>query len=279
MGSKTNTVQCLEKALHLLMELAKVQKDRDLSTLAQRTGLSKSTSSRLLSTMERHGIVRQNQVTQRFSLGPDMIRLGNIASDQLGVVELFHPYLEELMQNTGETASLAILQNDQALYIDQVQSQSMIRSFPPAGTRIDLHCSAVGKVLSCSLPFEQLQHILHEHELEAFTENTITNPFQLLKNIQQAEENGYAADLEEKEIGGICLAAPLRNHTGAIVAAIGISGPSNRITPQTIPSLTRRLVEIARKASSHLGYIGPQEGSPVPSIRSKTSLAKERRSR
>ena len=256
---KSNTVQCLEKALILLAELARVAKEIDLWELSRRTGLSKSTASRLLATMEQRGIVRQNSITRRFSLGPDLIRLGSIASDQLGLSELFHPFLEELVEATGETASLAILSQNQALYIDQVLSSRMIRSFPPVGTHIDLHCSAVGKVLLSELPPDQIQLVLQERGLTAYTKNTITNLNQLFKLMEVVRENGYALDLEEKEIGGICIAAPLRKYTGQIIAAFGISGPSNRITAEKLRSLVQSMVEVAKKASAQLGYIIPDQ--------------------
>ncbi|MCX5976714.1 MAG: IclR family transcriptional regulator [Coprothermobacterota bacterium] len=251
---KTNPVQCLEKALILLAELARVPKDIDLKEVSRRANLSKSTASRLLATMEQRGIVRQNRLSRRFSLGPDLIRLGSIASDQLGLSELSHPFLEELMEVSGETTSLAILSNNQALYIDQVLSLSMIRSFPPVGTHIDLHCSAVGKVLLSELPPDQIQRVFQESGLAAYTENTITNPNQLLQLLEVVRKSGYAMDLEEKEIGGVCIAAPLRNYAGQIVAAVGISGPSNRITAEKLQSLAQRVVQAAKKASAQLGH-------------------------
>jgi DNA-binding IclR family transcriptional regulator len=167
------------------------------------------------------------------------------------------------MEVSGETTSLAILSNNQALYIDQVLSLSMIRSFPPVGTHIDLHCSAVGKVLLSELPPDQIQRVFQESGLAAYTENTITNPNQLLELLEVVRKNGYAMDLEEKEIGGVCIAAPLRNYTGQIVAAIGISGPSNRITTEKLQPLAQNVVQVAKKASALFGYTSSNEGFTI----------------
>ena len=245
-------VLVLNKAVSLLMELSKFKYEAELSELAQRTGLNKSTASRILATLEMWKLVRQNPSTRRFSLGHVLIHLGNLASSQLSLPELFHFRLEKLMELTGETASLVILDKDKAVYIDQVPSKSMIRSFPEVGASVYLHCTAVGKILLSGMPRERAEKLLESASLPAFTCKTITNPQALLKQIEEIKLKGYSVDDEETELGGRCIAAPVRNSRGDVVAAVGISGPSSRVTPERIPELAKIVIEVAKEISNEL---------------------------
>lgn len=245
-------VLVINKAVKLLMELSKFKVDAELSELARRTGINKSTASRILAALERWKFVRQNPSTRRFSLGHVLIHLGNLASNQLSLPELFHFRLEKLAELTGETASLVILDRDKAVYIDQVPSKSMIRSFPGVGSSVFLHCTAVGKILLSGLPREKAFKLLEGSPLPALTCNTIVDPKVLLKQIEEIRLKDYAVDDEETELGGRCIASPVKNSRGEIVAAVGISGPSSRVTPERIPELAKIVIEVAREISSEL---------------------------
>jgi IclR family acetate operon transcriptional repressor len=251
--SVSGLVQCVNRALDLLLRLADVSRDLDLTELARRSDLTKSTTSRLLSTMQQRGFVRQHPTSQRFSLGPELIRLGAIAKQQLGLTDLFHPFLEQLMQATGETASLALLDHNQAVYVDQVQSSSMIRSFPPIGTHVPLHCTAVGKVLLSDLSPEHLSQVI-EQGLRPYTPNTILDPAELQRVLEQVKERGFAVDLEEIELGGHCIAAPVLDNRQKVIAAMGISGPRLRVTSKRLPELTQIVKTIAGQASAELSF-------------------------
>lgn len=247
-------IQSVERAVALLMELSTVSRDTDLAELARRTGLTKSTASRLLSTMQKRGLVRQDPATRRFSLGSELIRLGNVAIGQLWRPEVFHSYLERLALQTGETASLAVREGERAVYIDQVSSQNIIRSFPPVGAKVALHCTAVGKILLEGMPRSKAEQVLKRTGLPAYTANTITDHTAILAEIGRIDEAGYAVDDEETELGGRCLAAPIRSHSGEIVAALGVSGPTQRVTHERLADLSRELKAIATEISAQLGY-------------------------
>ena len=251
--SVSGSVQCVNRALDLLLRLADVNRDLDLTELARRSDLTKSTTSRLLSTMQQRGFVRQHPTSQRFSFGPELIRLGAIAKQQLGLTDLFHPFLEQLMQATGETASLALLDNNQAVYVDQVQSSSMIRFFPPIGTHVPLHCTAVGKVLLSDLSPEHLSQVI-EQGLRPYTPNTILDPVELQRALEQVKERGFAVDLEEIELGGHCIAAPVLDNRQKVIAAMGISGPRLRVTSKRLPELAQIVKTIAGQASAELNF-------------------------
>lgn len=245
-------VLVINKAVKLLLELSKFKVDAELSELARRTGINKSTASRILAALEKWKLVRQNPSTHRFSLGHVLIHLGNLASNQLQLPELFHFRLEKLAELTGETSSLVILDGDKAVYIDQVPSKSMIRSFPGVGSSVFLHCTAVGKILLSGMPREKAERIIERSPLPALTYKTIVDPQALLKQIEEIKLKDYAIDDEETELGGRCIASPVRNSRGETIAAVGISGPSSRITPERIPELAKIVIEVAREISSEL---------------------------
>jgi len=246
-------IQVLNKAAAILIELSRFQQEAELSELARRTGVTKSTCSRILTTLKAWKIVRQNPVTKRYGLGHALIHLGNLASSQLSLPELFHFRLEKLMELTGETASLVILDEDRAVYIDQVPSKSMIRSFPSVGSAVYLHCTAVGKVLLSGLSPEKLEQVLSE-PLTKFTPKTITDPEKLKKQIEEIKLKGYSVDDEETELGGRCIAAPIFNSSDQVIAAVGISGPSMRITKERIPNLAKIVMGIAKEISAELAF-------------------------
>ncbi|MEN6384898.1 MAG: IclR family transcriptional regulator [Veillonellales bacterium] len=253
-SQESQVIQSVDRAITLLLELSEVPRDVDLAELSKKTGLTKSTASRLLSTMQKRGLVRQNPTTRRFSLGTGLIRLGNIALGQIWRPETFRSYLEQLVSDTGETASIAIRDGYKAVYIDQVASYNMIRSFPPIGATVDLHSTAVGKVLLSGLTPAVILKTMSGYKLTANTEKTITDLNVLLEVISHVREQGFAVEYEETELGGCCLAAPILDNDSKVIAAIGISGPIIRITPERIAVLSEIVKAAATELSAEFGY-------------------------
>jgi DNA-binding IclR family transcriptional regulator len=168
--------------------------------------------------------------------------------------KVLRPFLEQLARETGETASLAVLDGEHAVYIEQVVSQNVIKGIPPTGSKLDLHCTAVGKVLLSSLSKETFERLVHEHGLPRRTANTIVDPVELCKELARVREQGYALDNEETEPGGRCVAAPIRDVQGRVIAAISITGPTTRLTLERLREYAAVVQRIAALASSALGY-------------------------
>lgn len=168
-------IRVVDKAFNVLHVLSQAERDMDLATLSEQTGLPKSTLVRLLHTMKLHNAAQQDAKTRRYRLGWGLIHLGKSAERQFDLQRIIHPYLDQLSKQSGETASLAILEGAHAIYLAQVLTDSIIRGVPPIGAELQLHCTAVGKVLLTSFTDEQLDQLISEHGLPQATDKSIVN--------------------------------------------------------------------------------------------------------
>lgn len=255
-NSRGASVRALDKAVSILETLSGCDGDIDLASLSKMMRIPKSTLLRLLSTLRANNLVRQDEETKRYSLGLGLVALGKAAEKSFNLSEVIHPFLVELTEKTGETASLTMLEGSHAVYIDQVVSTSMIRGQPRIGLSLDLHCSSGGKVLLSALSDEKINSIILKGPLAQKTVKTITDVEKLRKEIERVRELGYAVDDEEVESGGRCIGAPLKDEHGNVVAAISVMGPTTRIRQKDYERIAGIVKEEALKASRSLGYKG-----------------------
>jgi len=250
-------VRVVDKAFRVLHALSQIERDVDLSTLAEQTDLPKSTLVRLLHTMKLHNVVQQDNKSRRYRLGWGLIHLGRAAERQFDLERVVLPYLEQLAQETGETASFAVLEGDRAVYLAQVLTSSIIRGVPPIGSELHLHCTAVGKVLLTSFDDERFDRLIREHGLPRATDRTIVNSQQLRTETEKVKRQGFALDNEEAEPGGRCIAAPILNERGDVVAAISITGPTSRILLERVEEYSEVVKRIAARVGDALSTLTP----------------------
>ncbi|MGK5632529.1 IclR family transcriptional regulator [Streptomyces sp. URMC 123] len=236
-------VQSLERAFDLLERMADAGGEVGLSELAASSGLPLPTIHRLMRTLVASGYVRQ-QPNRRYALGPRLIRLGESASRLLGTWA--RPHLARLVEETGETANMALLDGDEVVYVAQVPSRHSMRMFTEVGRRVLPHSTGVGKALLAQFPPDEVRALLSRTGMPAATEKTITTPEGFLAALDQVRESGYAVDDNEQEIGVRCLAVPVPNAPTA--AAISISGPAGRVTEEA----TERIVPLLREVAAQL---------------------------
>ena len=249
-------VRALDKALGILEHLSRVPVEIDLATLAKQTGLPKSTLLRLLNTLRSHNFVSQNHYSRRYQLGWALIYLGKAAAQYYNLPAIVHPFLEQVAIETGETASLVVLDKDHAIYIDQVTSDNLIKGIPSVGSKLALHCTSAGKVLLGGFSRKDFQRFLKTSGLEKKTDKTITKSRALSNEIKKVKRQGYAVDDEETEIGGRCVGAPVFDKEGKMVATISVIGPSTRIKKDLFGKLSIHVRKAAAQASAALGYEG-----------------------
>lgn len=249
-----SSVKALDKSLRILEIFADIAGEIDLSTLTKQTQIPKSTLLRLLNTLKNHNFVLQDPQSRRYRLGWALIYLGKAAQRSFNLVQLVHPFLEELASQTGETASLVLLDGDHAVYVDQVTSSNIIRGNPPVGTPLHLNCTSSGKVLLSALSEQEFESFLKRNKLVKKTERSIVEPRVLREEIRRVRKQGYAFDDEETEIGGRCAGAPVYNKEGKIVASISVVGPSTRIRQSDLTSLAGLVARAAARASVALGF-------------------------
>jgi len=254
--TRENSVRALEKALTVLEHLSKLEQDIDLGTLTRQLDMPKTTLLRLLNTLKKHNFVQQDERSRRYRLGWALIYLGQAANRVFDIVELIHPYLEKLSRQSGETANLVFLDRNHAVYVDQVVSDSIIRGVPAVGSPLGLYCTAAGKVLLSCQTEDVIAEILPQIDLTALTEKTITEQHALRLELEKIRKQGWAVDDEESELGGRCVAAPIFEQKGTLVASISVVGPATRVNPDTIPALSALLVKTAAEISRALGHSG-----------------------
>jgi DNA-binding IclR family transcriptional regulator len=245
--------QVIDRVIDILETFARMGPELGVSEISRALGLKKATAHRLLSSLRRRGIVAQDPKTRRYRLGLKLWELGALATLQVDWVLRVKPHLERLTAETGETAHLAILSDGQILYVEKVESSHSLRMPSQVGRRNPVHCTGVGKAQIAWLPDEVLAGIVARRGLTRHTPNTITELPALRRELARIRERGYAVDNEEIEEGLICIGAPIRDHTGMVVAGVSIAGPSSRLRPDTIEVHARSVVDAARAMSSVLG--------------------------
>lgn len=241
-------VQTLARGLMILEKLAEAPNGLGITELAEEFGMDKGNMSRVLQTLANYGFAEKVEDTRKYVLGPQIVRLSRIVLTRMPLRETAKPYLKELVQSTGECAHLAIVAQGQALYIDQEEPLSSLRVTTGVGTLAPLYCTALGKVL---LAFA---HAPVPEKLSAYTIRTITDPALLQSHIEWVRSHGYAIDDEEYEIGVRCIAVPVFDYRDKCVAAIGISGPTSRLTLENLPKMAQVVQEIGKSLSARLSF-------------------------
>jgi DNA-binding IclR family transcriptional regulator len=217
----------------------------------------------LLATLESRGFVDQQVETHRFRLGTKLIHLSNILLESLSLGTIGHQLVRSLMEKTGEGAQLAILGRTDALFIDHVDGPERLTIATNIGDHDPLHCTAIGRALLSGLSDAEIRGLLRRAPLERYTPKTIVVLSEVIGRVRMVRRQGYAFDDEERYAGVQCVAAPVRDHTGRVVAAIGISGPTPRVIRATERALSEAVRAVGREFSSRLGYVG-QVGPSKP---------------
>lgn len=245
--------QVIDRVIDILETFARIGPELGVSEISRALGLKKATAHRLLASLRRRGIVAQDPVSRRYRLGLKLWELGALATLQVDWVDRVHADLERLVEATGETAHLAVLSDGQILYVDKVESNHSLRMPSQVGRRNPVHCTGVGKAQIAFHSDEVLSAVVARRGLAQFTANTLTDLPALRAELAKVRARGYAVDNEEIEEGLVCIGAPVRDHTGSVVAGVSIAGPSSRLRPVTIQDHARAVMAAAAAMSTELG--------------------------
>jgi DNA-binding IclR family transcriptional regulator len=250
-------VQSVERVLNIIEVMAEEGAPVTVTELAERVGLKISTVHRLLTTLSHRGYIDQDPKNNKYRLGMKLLEVGNAVLKFSDIRTISRPYLEELVDRCNETANLAILDDCDVVYIDQIESKNMIivKMFAQIGNRGPIHCTASGKALMAFLPEERVDEILNGITFEKFTNETITDPQHLKKELIRIRQDGYALDWGEREEHVRCIAAPIFNHEGKAIASVSVSGPSTRITTYYMKNeLVDIIQDVTARISNQMGY-------------------------
>lgn len=248
----SENVQSVERALDLINTIVDAQRPLGIAELSQAMGLAPSTIHRILQTLTAKGYIHQDGQSKRYDIGPEIVEISRSLYLRYDLVRRVRPYLQDLVDLTGETAHLAQLYGTTAMYLSQVEPLSMMRMFTTPGSVTPLYCSDVGKLFLADLPPGRVEDILRQTGLRPRTPHTITDAGQLEDALQRVRAQGYAEDDEEREIGVRCLSAPILNGAGKVIAAVGIAGPSARVLKERLPELARDVRTVAQRAAAEL---------------------------
>ena len=249
-------IKVLDKSLSVLELLLQKGSPMNMTELSKKLGFYTSTIHRILDTLKHWGYVEQDPHTQKYQLGLKALELGMAKLYQMDLIREATPYLKKLVNQCNETVHLGVLEAGEVLYLAKEESSQTIRMCSYVGRRAPLHCTGLGKVLLAHLTEKERKKILGEKVIPRLTKNTLTDKKELEKELDKVREQGFALDREENEKDVRCVAAPIRNYQGEVIAALSISSPAFRIYKNIQNNLKNALIETSEKISKRLGYNG-----------------------
>ena len=226
-----------------------------MAEVSREIGLHTSTTFHLLRTLTNLGYLVQDEITKQYRLGSRIFGLAATACAETQLLQLSVPLLTELAHQTGDTSHLAIFDHGEVVMISRVEGNSPVGLSERVGNPRPAHCSALGKVLLAHVTETELKPYLDTHELKPFTPRTITSPSRLREELARVREQGYAFADEELAQGIRCLAVPVRNFAGRVVAATGISAPVWRLGMERLAQLTEMVKTTGHRLSQQLGSV------------------------
>ncbi|HEX7558773.1 MAG TPA: IclR family transcriptional regulator [Usitatibacter sp.] len=241
-------------SIRLTKAFSEDEYEMGISALATRLGLAKSTVHRLATTLVEYDILEQNRETGKYRLGLALFELGTMVRRKMDTNSGAQVQIHALADETGETVQLAILDHLSVLYIRIRESRQAVRMSSGLGSRAPAHCTGVGKALIAFQPPEIVQQII-DNGLKRYTQGTITDPEKLRAELATIRQKGYAIDDEEIEVGLRCIAAPIRDHSGQVTAAISVAAPVQRMTKKNLQATIPSVVAAAEAISRRLGYL------------------------
>ena len=251
----TKTNQSAEKVMTIIEALASAGGPIKLFDLAKVLHMNVSTLFRFLATLEDTGYISQDDETQKYYLTYKILTVANKIQVKNGIREMAKPYMLRLSEIFNEAVCLGVEQNKSVVYIDVLDNpRGMIGSMQRIGSNAPMHCTGMGKLLLLNYTDAQIDEMIAAKGLPVFTENTIDTKEKLLKELELTSKIGYAFDNEECEFGAKCLAAPVRDYTGKVIAAISVTGPIFRMGEDDLAGKIPYLLETTRKLSIKMGF-------------------------
>ena len=243
----SGTVRALDRGLQLLRLLSREHRI-SLTNLSMQAGIPPSTAHRLLTTLQHHRFAEFEEDAQEWTIGVEAFRIGSGFLKRTHLVDASRDIMRRLVEETGETANLAIMDNGDMVFVGQVETNNPIRAFFPPGARIPMHACGAGKALLAQLERREVETLLQYKGMPEYTQGTLTRPDLLFAELETTRARGWAFDDEERYAGMRCIAAPVFNAYGDAVAGISVSGPTARFTEEDIAQLSG----LVRKAAADL---------------------------
>lgn len=247
------SVGVISKVLRILEALQGSSAGLGLKAICDRTGIHKSTAHRFLKHLERERYLIRTEAGA-YLIGPRLSQLSVRGNQEATLQAVARPILWELWKSTQETVNLAVLDQRTALYVDVIESPHEFRLSSRVGTRRSVHVTALGKALVAFLPRDRQETILDSIAFQAATPRTIGNLVQFRQELEKVRRQGYAVDDEEAVQGARCVSAPILNSAGEPIAAVSVSGPVTRVSPNLVNALAGAVTSAASAISVAMGF-------------------------
>lgn len=254
--ASTNTVQALDRALVLLRLVASAD-GLTLTEISQRAGMAPSTAHRLLTTLEGKGFVQIQAHTGEWFVGVEAFRTGTAFLRRIKPADMGRNVMRDLMEACGETVNLGIADDDDVVFISQMETHDTIRAFFRPGTRSQMHASGIGKALLAQMSEARVRRLLQRKGLSGFTPQTIVDSKQLAGELALIRKRGWAVDNEERTLGMRCVAAPIFNEFSEAIAGISVSGPTFRMPDERLGEIGPLVVRAADTITQTIGGTKP----------------------
>jgi len=250
----SNPSSTLSHAIQLMDCFSKDKPYLGVREVARMTGLSTSTTGRTLSSLKGVGLLMQDTETRKYTLAGKVLAWAEVYSATLDVRRVAQPFIYDIQRLTGETVSLYILEGTERVCVERLESEENVRVVARVGRYIPLHAGSAGKLFLAYLPEEKREDLLANEPRKVFTPFTITDPDELRTQCERILEQGFALSHGEWTVDASGVAAPIFNQRGQMIAALTISGPTQRFTEEKIEQVTKTCIRTANQISRLLGF-------------------------
>lgn len=247
-------MRATERVLNTLESFLKQEGEIGLVELANLSKLNIATTHRVASILVKRGYLNQHKKRAKYSLSAKLLEFTPFIKSITKIADIAFPFLVELNKQVNESVIVSVLDRNEAVNIEHVDSSQNLRFTSRAGARLPLHSTAVGKILLADMTEEELEKFLDNKGLTYFTENTITDPDRLRAELAAIRREEIAMNEEETELGVKCIASPIKDGSGKVVAAVSISGPSARLNSYRMGEFEYLVRNCGLKISKALGY-------------------------
>jgi DNA-binding IclR family transcriptional regulator len=251
--SEPGGTQAIDRALAVLLSFTAEQPIRRVPELAESLGLNKSTVYRLLQALGAANLVRRADEAGSYRLGPVVLELANCFLATIDLGGDARPFMQAFAMRSGESVTLAVLDGIEAISISQVRGTRTPQLVSRFGLRIPVYCSSSGKALLLDHTDAQIHEKLAHSKMRSLTENTITDPKLFVRRLDRERRQGWTLNDEESEVGIRTVGAPVRDHSGTIVAAVSVSAPTFRLSKAEVPALATEIKDLAAEISNVVG--------------------------
>ena len=251
--TRTGRVQAIYRAVMIMNCFNEDRRELKLSEISEMLDINKSTAHGIITTLKYHGLMDQDEETQKYKLGLSLLALGNIVKNSMNITGIAKPYIDKICVQVEETVHLGTLDKTEVVYLDKAESHQSMRIVTKVGARIPAYCTGIGKAMLAYKDKGVLSEAIPD-KLTKYTPNTISDKVILLKTFELIKSQGYSIDDEEHDMGLRCVAAPIFDNNKEAKYAISVSGPAVRMTDKKIEYTKNIILNAAKEISHKLGY-------------------------